>query len=99
KKIIWAFLLLGFLNAYSQNKLNYGLILGADRLIGVNEPNPEGFSLSNRTIPKIGVFVEKKFNSKYIFNAGLTYHRFFENYKYMNRIVNSTERRLWEIEF
>lgn len=60
KKIITSFLLLSSVIASAQSKLNYGLILGADRFLGVNETNPEGFELTNQTIPKIGFFVEKK---------------------------------------
>lgn len=97
KKIITSFLLLSSVIASAQSKLNYGLILGADRFLGVNETNPEGFELTNQTIPKIGFFVEKKLTDKYSYNISFTYHRFFENYKYMNRVVGSDERFPFEV--
>lgn len=97
KKSTICFLLLYSVITNAQNKFNYGLILGADRFIGINENNPEGFELTNRTIPKIGFFVEKKMNEKYSYNISLTYHNFLENYKFMNRVVDSDERYPFEM--
>lgn len=56
KKSIMIFWLLCSIAGYSQDKLNYGLILGADRFLGVNESNPEFFELKSQTIPKVGFF-------------------------------------------
>lgn len=53
------FWLLCSIAGYSQNKLNYGLVLGADRLIGVNEKTHENFTFHSRTVPKIGFFYRK----------------------------------------
>src|SRR5690606_20552912 len=97
KKIIISFLLFSSVLANAQSKLNYGLILGADQFLGVNETNPEGFELTNRTIPKIGFFVEKTINEKYSYNISFTYQRFLENYKYMNRVVGSNDRYPYEM--
>lgn len=97
KKSIISFLLLSSIITYSQNKLNYGLILGADRFLGVNEANPEYFELKSQTIPKIGFFVEKAINKTYSYNISLTYQYFLENYKYMNRVVGSDERNSFEM--
>ena len=97
KKIITSLLLLCFIAGYSQNKLNYGLILGADRFLGINETNPEGFELTNRTIPKLGFFIEKRINEKYSYNLSLNYHYYLENYKFMDRVVNSDDRYPFEM--
>lgn len=97
KKIITSLLLLCFIAGYSQNKLNYGLILGADRFLGVNETNPEGFELTNRTIPKLGFFIEKRINEKYSYNLSLNYHYYLENYKFMDRVVDSDDRYPFEM--
>lgn len=92
KKITTSLLLLVSLIVNAQQKLNYGLILGADRFLGVNEDNPEGFELTDQTIPKIGFFVEKSINEKYSYNISLNYHTFLENYKFMDRVVGSNQR-------
>lgn len=97
KKTITSFLLFSSLIVNAQDKLNYGLIVGADRFLSVNEKNPEGFELKNQTIPKIGFFVEKAVNEKYSYNLSVTYHTFLENYKYMNRVVESDERYPFEL--
>jgi len=97
KKSFIIFGLLCSIAGYSQDKLNYGLILGADRFLGVNETNPEGFELKSQTIPKIGFFLEKTINEKYSYNVSFTYQYFLENYKYMNRVVDSDERHLFEM--
>ena len=97
KKILTSLLLFSSVIVNAQSKLNYGLILGTDRFLGVNETNPEGFELTNQTIPKMGFFVEKKVNDKYSYNLSFTYHTFLENYKYMNRVVGSDERYPFEL--
>ena|SRR5690554_153018 len=64
----------------SQNKLNYGLVLGADRLIGVNEKTHENFTFQSRTVPKIGFFIEKPKNEKLTYTAMFTFHSYFEGF-------------------
>lgn len=83
--------------ANAQGKLNYGLILGAERFLGFNETNPEGFELTSLTIPNMGLFIEKKMSEKYSYNLSFTYHRFYDNYKYMNRVVGKDERFPFEM--
>jgi len=80
KKIIWAFLLLGFLNAYSQNKLNYGLILGADRFIGLNEKTNENFNFRSTTPRKVGFFIEKPKTNRLAYTASFTANRYYEGF-------------------
>lgn len=72
--------LLFTITANSQNKLNYGLILGADRLIGVNEKTHENFTFTSRTVPKMGFFIEKPKSEKLTYTAMFTFHSYFEGF-------------------
>lgn len=81
-KYLYLQLLLVFvaLTVSAQQKLNYGLVLGADRLKGVNDYTQENLIFQSRTIPKIGFFVEKPMNEKLAYSAILTFHYFYEGF-------------------
>lgn len=65
---------------FAQNKLDYGLILGADRIGTSNETNRFEFELGARSIPKFGVFIEKKLNEKFTHNLSFTYHQYYQKF-------------------
>src|SRR5690606_9379789 len=48
-------------------------------------------------IPKLGFFIKKRINEKYSYNLSLNYHYYLENYKFMDRVVNSDDRYPFEM--